>query len=200
MHVKVTGIAVILSIALLASVSAARNGIITFLTDTKTSIVEYFHPTPTPPAKLAFEDLAPEIQQQIRCLAHNIYFEARSEPIQGQIAVAHVTLNRVQSPLFPQTVCGVVKQRNKSVCQFSWWCDEKLRTRSVNNRMPEPNAYQQIKQLAFDIMTGQLDQEDTTQGALFYHATYVSRKALGSLSLVRTTAIGRHIFYRIKHE
>jgi len=63
---------------------------------------------------------------EIRCLALNIYFEARGEPESGQVAVGHVVMNRVASSRFPGTVCDVVQQggslrRNR--CQFSWWCD-----------------------------------------------------------------------------
>ena len=58
-------------------------------------------------------------------MALNIFFEARSEPIQGQIAVAEVTLNRVASDDYPNTICEVVLQENSQGCQFSWWCDSK---------------------------------------------------------------------------
>jgi N-acetylmuramoyl-L-alanine amidase len=65
------------------------------------------------------------LETALMCLALNIYFEARSEPIQGQIAIAEVTLNRVASPNFPNDVCSVVLQDNSAGCQFSWWCDGK---------------------------------------------------------------------------
>ena len=57
------------------------------------------------------------------CLAQNIYFEARSESQAGMIAVAQVTMNRVKHPRYPNTVCEVVKQQKRGVCQFSWYCD-----------------------------------------------------------------------------
>ena len=59
------------------------------------------------------------------CLSANIYFEARSEKVDGQIAVAEVTLNRVRSDDYPDDVCSVVLQENSEGCQFSWWCDGK---------------------------------------------------------------------------
>ena len=65
------------------------------------------------------------LETALMCLALNIYFEARSEPIQGQIAIAEVTLNRVASPDYPNDICSVVLQENKDGCQFSWWCDGK---------------------------------------------------------------------------
>jgi spore germination cell wall hydrolase CwlJ-like protein len=58
-----------------------------------------------------------------QCLTEALYFEARGESLQGQIAVAEVILNRVDSPLYPRTVCGVVKQRGSGGCQFSYICD-----------------------------------------------------------------------------
>jgi len=60
------------------------------------------------------------LETALMCLALNIYFEARSEPIQGQIAIAEVTLNRVASPNFPNDVCSVVLQDTSAGCQFSW--------------------------------------------------------------------------------
>ena len=75
-----------------------------------------------------------EKQKQIDCLATNIYHEARSESTIGKIAVAWVTVNRVNTEQYPDTVCGVVHdavldsngnpKRNK--CQFSWYCDGKM--------------------------------------------------------------------------
>ena len=58
----------------------------------------------------------------LECLAKAVYFEARGEPLDGQRAVAEVILNRVDSPRFPSTVCGVVTQSNRGGCQFSYHC------------------------------------------------------------------------------
>ena len=60
---------------------------------------------------------------EVKCLAKNIYFEARNQSIQGMYAVADVTLNRVKDSRWPSTVCEVVKQQKRGVCQFSWYCD-----------------------------------------------------------------------------
>jgi hypothetical protein len=58
----------------------------------------------------------------LSCIALNVYFEARSDNMSGQYAVAHVVLNRVQDNRWPNDVCNVVTQRNdNNVCQFSWW-------------------------------------------------------------------------------
>jgi spore germination cell wall hydrolase CwlJ-like protein len=148
------------------------------------------------PLPLTFEQLAAEMQKEVRCLAHNIYFEARSEPIEGQLAVAHVTMNRVESKHFPSTICGVVQQQRGKVCQFSWWCSKKLRNQSIKNNIPNREVYNEIKQLALELVVNEHLREDNTEGALFYHAGYVSKKRLGALRLVHTTTIGQHIFYR----
>ena len=82
------------------------------------------------------------IEAAIMCLALNIYFEARSEPIQGQIAVAEVTLNRVASEKHPDTICGVVKQSNKNGCAFSWYCDDN------SDKPKEKEAFKRAKILS----------------------------------------------------
>ena len=64
--------------------------------------------------------------ESLRCMALNIYHEARGEPIEGKIAVGHVVLNRAASRRFPGQICAVVKQGGENRryrCQFSWWCD-----------------------------------------------------------------------------
>lgn len=148
------------------------------------------------PPPLSFKQLTVELQKEVRCLAHNIYFEARSESIEGQLAIAHVTLNRVESKKFPSTICGVVRQKRNKVCQFSWWCSAKLKNHSINNQIPNQTIYKQIRQLAIKIVVNSHLREDNTEGALFYHANYITKERLGALRLVHTTTIGQHIFYR----
>ena len=65
----------------------------------------------------------PAEADELECLAQNLYFEARDQDIEGLYAVAAVTLNRVDDSRWPSTVCEVVKQRRRGVCQFSWFCD-----------------------------------------------------------------------------
>lgn len=60
--------------------------------------------------------LADKLKTEIGCLAANLYFEARGEPLKGQLAVAKVTLNRVKSKQYPDSICAVVFQKH----QFSW--------------------------------------------------------------------------------
>jgi len=70
---------------------------------------------------------ARDVEKQLQCMARNIYWEAASEPFEGKVAVAQVTINRVQSGKFADSVCGVVYQKTKFfekvVCQFSWFCE-----------------------------------------------------------------------------
>jgi spore germination cell wall hydrolase CwlJ-like protein len=140
----------------------------------------------TSPAKLtSMDEPTPEA---VRCLALNVYHEARSEPKEGQVAVAAVTLNRVKSNVFPNSVCKVVKQggQQRNRCQFSWWCDGK------RDHPTEETAWQQSQKIARLSLQGATD--DPTHGALYYHAEYVEPR--WSRKLERTARIGNHLFYR----
>ena len=122
------------------------------------------------------------------CLALNIYHEARSEPRKGQEAVAAVTINRVASSKFPDSVCGVVQQGGKKLnrCQFSWWCDRH------SDKPREAKAWARAKDLSREALDGKLS--DPTNGALYYHANYVKPK--WSRTFHKTSKIGRHLFYK----
>jgi len=147
-----------------------------------------------------FEHLTPKVQKQVLCLANNIYFEARSEPIKGQIAVAFVTLNRVSSEFFPKTICDVVKQKTKNVCQFSWYCEVRPKRQYTKHILTGEGSlqYNDIVDLATFVYANYDKLHDPTYGSLFYHADYVSpgwRKRLD-----RVATIGAHIFYRMKDD
>ncbi len=129
-------------------------------------------------------------REALRCLALNIYWEARSEPLDGQIAVAAVTLNRVRDARFPNEVCDVVYQGGETRrhrCQFSWWCDGK------KDEPLEAAAWQRANVLARLAKADVLS--DPTDGALWYHADYVD--PFWAHSKEKLTKIGRHIFYRL---
>lgn len=129
-----------------------------------------------------------DLLQQIECLALNIYWEAKSEPLIGQIAVAAVTLNRVNHPGFPRTICGVVQQgdeHRRHQCHFSWWCDGK------DDTPRERDAWRHALALAAAaVFTGV---PDPTRGALWYHADYVRPNWADEKEEV--ARIGAHIFY-----
>ncbi|MCH7957549.1 MAG: cell wall hydrolase, partial [Proteobacteria bacterium] len=129
------------------------------------------------------------VSDEIECLALNIYFEARSEPDAGRLAVGHVVMNRVSDRRYPGKVCAVVRQGGEKVrnrCQFSWWCDGR------SDRPKDEHAWKKSKAIATRIYWGL--SEDITEGALWYHAVYV-RPAWRKV-LVPARTIGRHIFYR----
>ena len=129
-----------------------------------------------------------DLSDEITCLAQNIYFEARSEPVDGMLAVGHVVLNRLVSDRFPDTICKVVRQggdQRRNRCQFSWWCDGR------SDKTHDKVAWDASRLIAWFVYNGQT--QDPTGGALWYHADYVSpywREAF-----VEGPQIGRHIFY-----
>jgi spore germination cell wall hydrolase CwlJ-like protein len=133
---------------------------------------------------VSYNQLTKETQKQIDCLAQNIYYEAGFEPEAGKVAVALVTLNRMQDPRFPKDICGVVKQRTTSVCQFSWFCNKV----SIKNK----EVYEDAKEVAIYVYANYENLKDITKGALYYHADYVNPR----WKLEKTTVIGRHIFYK----
>jgi len=133
---------------------------------------------------VTYNQLTKETQKQVDCLADNIYHEAGFEPNAGKVAVALVTLNRMQDPRFPKDICGVVKQRTTSVCQFSWFCNKV----SIKNK----DAYEDAKEVAIYVYANYENLKDITKGALYYHADYVNPR----WKLEKTTVIGRHIFYK----
>lgn len=133
-----------------------------------------------------YSELSQESRREIDCLALNIYREAGIEESRGMIAVALVTMNRLKTSGFPNTVCKVVKQKTQKVCQFSWVC--------MNNLpMIDDKIYTYSKELATRIFLNHHLIEDFTGGALFYHADYVRPKWK---RLQVTAKIGRHIFYK----
>ena len=133
-------------------------------------------------------DLKSDYENEVHCLALNIYFEARGESEVGQRAVGHVVMNRVAHPNYPSSVCDVVRQGGEQRlhrCQFSWWCDGR------SDKPLNQNAWNRSMRLARRIYFGFL--EDTTDGALWYHATSVT--PYWSKSLLQGSKIGQHVFY-----
>lgn len=134
---------------------------------------------------------AAEIEKSLDCLALNIYREAGHEPFEGKVAVAQVTLNRVESGKFPREICAVVYQKgrnpftDKVVCQFSWYCDSRHRNRPVNQE-----AYDESYRVAKMVFLEDFRLE-SVQTALYYHADYVNP----NWKFKRITQIGAHIFY-----
>ena len=126
-----------------------------------------------------------------RCLAEAVYFEARSEPVAGQAAVAQVVLNRVRSGLYPSSICGVVYQnrRHYNACQFSFACEGRAL------RVTEPDAWRTAVKVADDVASGATYLSDVG-GATHYHANYVRPR--WARSLVKMDVIGHHVFYKLR--
>ena len=131
-------------------------------------------------------------EQQLDCLAINIYREAGYEPFEGKVAVAQVTLNRVQTGKFGKDVCGVVYQKNvvmeKVICQFSWACDSVHKNRPINKE-----AYNESYEVAKKVLLEGF-RLSVLKDALYYHATYVNPR----WPLPKIGQIGQHVFYRAK--
>ncbi len=118
-----------------------------------------------------------------------LYFEARSEPEAGQIAVGQVVMNRVRSPDYPDTICGVVYQgsNRRTGCQFSFTCDGKVD--KPNNK----RQWERSKRLANQVLVGQTWLKSIGH-ATHYHADYVAPRWRRKMR--RLKKIGRHIFYK----
>jgi hypothetical protein len=126
-------------------------------------------------------------QQALNCLTQAVYYEAATEPLAGQEAVAQVVLNRLRNPIFPKTVCGVVFQGStqKTGCQFTFTCDGSLA------RAPNPKLWDRAQKVAAQALAGFV--QPAVGDAVNYHADYVSPP--WSRTLVKVTQIGLHIFY-----
>ena len=181
------------------------------LTDTNSS-VKLLEP-PEPIQEKLENNIEPKVSfdiKEARCLAENIYHEARDQGTAGWLAVAAVTLNRATDDRFPDTICGVVFQaetkeswttKGKDVpeiervfypvrhrCQFSWYCDGKAD--DINNI----SVYMEIMSLTRLLLTSQFMMFDITDGATFYHADSITPS--WAKSKTKTIEIGDHIFYR----
>lgn len=133
-------------------------------------------------------------EQEMKCLALNVYHEARGESQEGQLAVAHVTLNRVSSSKFPNSICKVVKQgqykNGKPVlhkCQFSWWCD------GASDKVRNQREWKSVKQIVATAVKWYNEGEDMSNGALYYHTSNITTR--WSKKFTKTAKIGNHLFF-----
>jgi spore germination cell wall hydrolase CwlJ-like protein len=125
--------------------------------------------------------------RSLQCMTQAIYYEAGNEPADGQRAVAQVILNRMRSPVYPHSVCGVVYQGSdrKTGCQFTFTCDGSLA------RVPSPASWSRATGIAAAALNGSV--YAPVGWATNYHADYVVPYWAQSLAKLRT--VGRHIFY-----
>lgn len=141
--------------------------------------------------EIVVADIGPEFNRELQCLAENIYWESASESFEGKLAVAQVTLNRVNSGKFKSTVCGVVQQKDIvngiMVCQFSWFCG--MARNAIKNRYQWEESLLVARKALTEPVAHDILQQ---QKALYYHATYVKP----GWNKPMVTKIGNHIFYR----
>jgi len=130
------------------------------------------------------------IAETLFCLAQTVYFEARSQPLIEQVAVAQVVMNRVRSKHYPNTVCEVVYENHYPnqlhKCQFSFMCD------GLKETIGDADAWLQSNQVASLVL--QPTFPDLVDGSMNYHADYV--RPNWSSKLNKVAQIGRHVFYR----
>jgi len=122
---------------------------------------------------------------QLNCLAQNVYYEAATESFEGKLAVAQVTLNRVNSGKFGKTICKTVYQKTNKTCQFSWVCLNKNRVMRYDSK-----EFMASKEAAYRIFVSGY-RIKKLEDALYYHAVYVNPRWNKKV----TAKIGRHIFY-----
>lgn len=130
--------------------------------------------------------------KQLECLTRNIYYEAASEPFEGKVAVAQVTLNRVASGNFANSICGVVYEKNvvyqRVICQFSWFCD------GISVHKPiHAAAWNESYEVAKRVLLENFRLPSLTT-AVYYHADYINPQ----WGKPKVAKIGRHIFYSEK--
>ncbi|SNY92441.1 Cell Wall Hydrolase [Cohaesibacter sp. ES.047] len=128
-------------------------------------------------------------KKQKTCLANAIYFESRSEPEKGQIAVAQVVVNRVKNPTYPNSICGVVyqNQHKRNRCQFSFACDR------IPDRVRSKKAWDTAWKIANQVVKQEVWLKEIGSST-HYHATYVHPR--WARTMKRLDKIGLHIFYK----
>ncbi len=143
------------------------------------------------------QPLKKSLDKELKCLADNIYYEAGSEPFEGRVAVAMVTINRAESGKFPDSICGVVSQKTKVtvvqnnkpitkfICQFSWFCERKRIGPTSNN-----NRWEDAMEVAKMVLLEGY-RIPILEDAMYFHATHVRP----GWKLPKVTRVGNHIFY-----
>jgi spore germination cell wall hydrolase CwlJ-like protein len=136
--------------------------------------------------------------EHLKCLAANIYYEARGEPFLGQVLVARVVMNRIDHG-FASNPCKVVYQSRviqndsedgvKKVCQFSWVCEGK-------DTPPKNSYYKQAEEIARKVLLENKWKDIVPTNILFFHATYVDP----NWKYKKEMTVGNHVFYSYERE
>jgi N-acetylmuramoyl-L-alanine amidase len=139
---------------------------------------------------------------ELECMATNVYHESRGESVKGQLAVAHVTLNRVEDENYPDNVCDVVYQAKYSTwwletkgrlvpvrwkCQFTWYCDGK--SDFINK---SSSAWEQALYISTNVLTGNTD--DPTAGATHYFNHHIANPHWSKF-MTEVARIDNHAFF-----
>ena len=160
-------------------------------------------------------DLELYSQDDIDCLATNMYFEARSDGYAGMYATSLVVMNRVVDNRYPNTVCEVVKQGPvreswktrdnptiatkdrvffpvKNKCQFSWYCDGKA------DNMYDEASLNTAKEIAKIVLSdfAKNGAVDITEGSTHYHTVAINPYWANSRGMMKITQVGTHVFYK----
>ena len=143
-------------------------------------------------------DLIVQNQEQITCLAKNIYFEAATQSTAGKLAVAFVTKNRVDSTHFPSTFCDVIYEGphyasghpKRDRCQFSWYCD------GMGDNPREGYGWRNSQSVAKWFYDHKDRLMDITDGATHYHANWMQKFPKWSKKYKKNVTIDDHIFYK----
>jgi cell wall hydrolase len=144
-------------------------------------------PPPSPAERLHLE--GKDRAKAERCLANAIYFEARSEPVRGQMAVAQVVINRAFSGFYPNDICGVIYQNASRhlACQFTFACDGKSKA------ILERGEWARANRIAKQTLDGQIYVPEVAKST-HYHAIYVHPNWVGEMK--KMVRFGIHNFYR----
>ena len=130
-------------------------------------------------------------EKELDCLSKNIYYEAGTEPFEGKVAVAQVTINRTKSGKFPTDICAVVYERNlvynNLICQFSWYCDSKAKVSPIHAA-----TYKESEAVAKKVLLEGFRLDIIKEDTLYYHADYINP----GWKRQRVAKIGKHIFYK----
>lgn len=139
-------------------------------------------------------------KEEYDCLRDNIFFEARSESVRGQEAVALVTVARSKNKHFPNSICGVVHQgivhngiqvRNK--CQFSWFCSKRPQRVNLDNKIDQ-QAWIESGMVAQEVLSGQV--KDFLGNATHYHTLKCHPFWAKAFRFKKLAIVGKHVFYR----
>lgn len=125
-----------------------------------------------------------------KCLATAIYFEARGEPMKGELAVAQVVINRLKNPAYPNTICGVVYQNKdmRNACQFSFACD------GIKDRITDQTSWKRAQTLAKRVLNEDNWWNADVGSSTHYHATYVRPR--WAKTMKKMQKLGHHVFYK----